>query len=74
MLRAVRGSPPICVDVRQAVGGADAAEQVGVIDARGEDVHRLDQAEVVGDAVNCGIVRGREAGDDGRGHSPRAGA
>ena len=35
------------VDVRQRVGRGDAAEVVGVVDDRGEEVDRLDQREVV---------------------------
>ncbi len=49
----------------KTIGGADAAKEVRVIDAGRENVHRLDQAEVVRDAVDRGIVRRREAGNHG---------
>ena len=55
-----RGDGPAAhrVDVRERVGGGDAAEVVRVVDDRREEVDRLDQRQVVGEPVDAGVVGG----------------
>jgi len=44
------------VDIRESVGGGDGAEPVGVVDDGREEVDRLDQGQIVAEAVHSGIV------------------
>ena len=44
-------------DVGKGVGGSDLAVFVGIVHCRREDVHGLDQGHLIGDLVNCGVVR-----------------
>ena len=44
------------VDVRERVGGGDPAEVVWVVDDRREEVDRLDDRQLVADAVDAGVV------------------
>ena len=54
------------VDVGKAVRRADATEEMWIVHARREDIHGLNQTEVLGDAVNAGVVTGGEAGNHRR--------
>ncbi len=49
----------------QTIGGADAPEEARVINARSEHVNGLDQAQILGDAVDGGVIRRRQAGEHG---------
>ena len=52
------------VDVRQGVGGGDAAEVAGVVHHRRKEVQRHDQRPVRGDPVDGGVVHGRRVHED----------
>jgi len=55
-----RGDGPAAhrVDVRERVGGGDAAEVVRVVDDRREEVDRLYQGQLVREPVHACVVRG----------------
>ncbi len=46
------------VDVRERVGGGDPPERVRVVDDRREEVHRLDDRQLVGQLHDAGVVGG----------------
>ena len=49
------------VDVAEGVGRGDPAEVEGVVHDRGEEVGRQDQREIVAQAIDRRVVRGRAA-------------
>jgi hypothetical protein len=58
-----QGGPGISthgVDVGQAIGGANPTEEERIIYTRREDIHRLNQAEVLGNPVDGRIVTRRQ--------------
>ena len=56
-----QGPPAHGVDVGQRVGRGDAAEVVGVVDDRREEVDGLHERELVGDPPHRRVVAGRRA-------------
>jgi hypothetical protein len=45
------------VDVAQGVGGGDGAEGVRIVDDRRKEIQRLDDRDVVREAIDSSVVR-----------------
>jgi hypothetical protein len=52
------GSPPHGIDVAQRVGRGDLPKGIRIIDDGGEKIQRLDEGDLLRQAVDPGIVRG----------------
>src|SRR6476661_4965185 len=46
------------VDIRESVRSRDLTEVERVVDDRGEEIHRLHQREIIGQAKDPGVVEG----------------
>ena len=55
------GPPPHGVHVTEGVGRGDLPEPEGVIHNRGEEIHGMNGGDLVGNAVNTGVVAGVKA-------------
>ena len=52
---------PHSVHVTEGVGRGDLAEPEGVIHNRGEEIHGMNSGDLVGNAVNTGVIAGVKA-------------
>ena len=61
-----RGNRPAAhgVDVAERVGGGNLAEQIGIVHDRREKIDGLYDGEIVGEAIDGGVVTGFKADED----------